>query len=218
MLLVPLDSQAAHQLKFASQSRLHHADHAHQANPVSQDLKDHPATPVHQAHPETLAKMDNQAAQVHKAHPVHQATQAPMAHEETLVPQLLAHPVPQETPAPLAQTDHPDLPDNPVHAVTMAPQVPQDPKAHLVQLAAPAKMALQATRDHPVQMAPRESPVFAPSTAPWTAVSSSKMAHGAKQPVSRPIISSFQSWPNGYGECLLLLAIHPYLFIFRSSN
>jgi hypothetical protein len=206
-----------HRKKSASLSLLHLADHAHQASLASQDLKDHPATLAHQAHQATQAKMDNQAAQAHKDPLAHLAILAPMDHVVSLAHQLSALQVPQETLAPLAQTDHPAQLVNQDPKATMVLQVHQDPKDHQVQLVRQARMVHLATKAHQVQMDPRESLAFAPNTALWTAVSSSKMAHGAK-PAARPNISLLQSWPSGYGECCSLLAIHLFLLIFRSTN
>lgn len=211
-------SPAAHRRKSASLERLLHASHAHQAKLANQAHKDHPATPAHLVHQETQERTETQAAPAHKVHPAHQETLALMDPVVIPAPQLSALQEPQATPAPLAPMDHLAPLVNPVQLATTAPPEPQVPRAHLAQPANPARTEPPETKAHQVPMDPRESPVYAPSTAPWTVASSSKMAHAAKQPVSRPIISFLQSWPNGYGECLLLLAIHPHLFFFRSSN
>jgi len=174
------DSPESHRRRSASRSLLLLADHARKAKPESPDPKDHPATPVHKAHPATQAKMVNQAAQARKVPPARPATPAVTDHEATPAHPLSALQVPQETPAQLAPMDHPAPADNQDPKETMVLPVPQDPKARPAHLVNPARMARLATRDHPAPMDPRESPVFAPSTAPWMAASSSRTAHDDK--------------------------------------
>jgi hypothetical protein len=168
-----------------------------------------------------LAKTDNLADLAHKDHPDHLATLAQTDHEVTLARQLSALQPPPATPAPLALMDHPAQLVNPARKATMAPQVPQDPKVHLVPMAAPAKMVLPETKDHPAQTDHEENRVSARNIARWTAVSSSKTEQGAKTdlvPRRRFIISFLQSWQTdvGYGERLLLLAIDPPITLFNN--
>jgi hypothetical protein len=85
--------------------------------------------------------------------------------------------------------------DHPAHLVKTAHLDPMEAPAqlatrdHPAQLVHPATTELPETRDHLVQMDPRENRVFAPNIAPRTVVSSSKTAHGDKrsQKALRPV-------------------------------
>jgi hypothetical protein len=123
-------------------------------------VTDHPAHPDQMVHPAVLAKTekkDQQASQLLASH---------------------RHPVMSAQPA---KADHP------VHLVKMAhlaqTAVPahQEAKVHRARLVHPATMALLATKDHQVQMDPKENRVYAPNIAPPMAVFSSKMEQGDKR-------------------------------------
>jgi hypothetical protein len=81
-------------------------------------------------------------------------------------------------PDPLVKTAPPDPTVVPARLET---RDRPDPLAH------PATTELLATRDHPDRMDPRENRVFAPSIAPPTVVSSSRMEQGDKLPTSNNI-------------------------------
>jgi hypothetical protein len=213
-----LASLANHHQKSALLPRPHHANHAHLANLASQDHKVLPATPAQLEIQATLAKMVNQAAQARKVHPAHQATQVLMDHEVIQVRQLSAlQPLP-ETPDPPAQMDHLAQLVNQAPKETMATQEAQAPKAHQAQLAAQAKMVLPETKDHQVQMDPKENRVSARNTALWTAVSSSKMEQDVKNLAHHFSRSFLQSrLTNGYGERSLLFAVDPFLLLLIFS-
>jgi len=214
-LQVHLDSLANHHQKTSLLSLHHHANHAHQANPASPDLKVHPATPVQLETQVTLAKMVNQAVPAHKAHPAHPEIQVTMVHEVIQARPLSAlQPLP-ETKDPQVPMDHQAQPVNQALKETMATQVAQDPKAQQVQLAAQAKMVLQATKDHPAPMDPKENRVFARNIALWTAAFSSKMEQDVKIKILFERHSFFSSFLQsrqkiGYGERLFLFAIDPH--------
>jgi len=121
--------------------------------------------------------------QAHLDHPDLTDHPAPQAKTERkdqpVIPpqQYQPRPVMQAQPA---KMDHQDQP------VKMAPQDPMAdpaqlvPKDPLAPLDHQATMALQATKDHQVQMDPKENQVFAPNIAPPMVVSSSRMEQDGK--------------------------------------
>jgi hypothetical protein len=167
--------------RFARKSRHHRANHAHLV---------HQARPVHLANLAHLVPTETQAAQERMAvtdHPVqlaptdHPAALAKMEKKDPLVPQPKARHRPLAMLVPLAKMAHL------VQLVKTAPLVPmevpaqQEAKAHPVRLARPATTELLETKDHLVQMDPKENRVFAPNIAPPMAVFSSKMEQGDKR-------------------------------------
>jgi hypothetical protein len=171
--------------------------------------------------------MVNPAAPARKDRPARPETPAVTDHEAIPALPLSALQVPQETPAQLAPTDHPDQPVNPDPKETTVLPAPPDPKARPAQLAAPARMARLATKAHPAQTDPRESPVFAPSTALWTVASSSRTEHGDK-PAVLQIPSSFQSWSSKrtmdtanvhlYSRSISIFLLLPHFFPFLQKQ
>jgi hypothetical protein len=221
--LALLVSQAVRLQKSAPLSRLRRASLAHQAKLASQARKDHPATLVQRDNQATQAKMDRLALLVRKDHPVHPATLAQMAHEATPEFQQSALRLLLVTPDPRDPTDHQAQPATLDHAATTVPQEPLVPKDHQAPTEHPAKMALPAIKARLDRTVPRENRVFARNIALWTAASSSKMAQDVNRTSTRltrrrSISSCLQSRSNGYGESLLLLAIHPFLsFLYKPS-
>jgi len=216
-LQVHLDSQANHHQKSALLSRLHRANHARQANPASPDLKVLLATPARLVTQAMLVKTVNQAAPVHKVHPAHPEIQVTTVHEVIQARQLSAlQPLP-ETQDPPDPMDHPDQLVNQAPKATMVTQAAQDPKAHQVQLAAQAKMVLQATKDHPAPMDRKENRVFARNIALWTAVFSSKMEQDVKYKIlfrRHSFFSFLQSRHKNLdmANVYFLFAINPFLY------
>jgi len=179
--LVHLAYLVALHWRFARKSRHRRADHAHLV---------HQARPVHLANLAHLVPPGTQAAQERMAvtdHPVqlaptdHPAALAKMEKKDPLVPQPKARHRPLAMLVPLAKMAHL------VQLVKTAPLVPmevpaqQETKAHPVRLARPATTELLETKDHLVQMDPKENRVFAPNIAPPMAVFSSKMEQGDKR-------------------------------------
>jgi hypothetical protein len=177
----------AHRWRFADLSLRRHANRAHR---VQLDLVVHQANQEHQAPTATLATQAKMAALDHPAHqdPTAQADHlARTERKEDPVPQPFQfHQLPV-MPARQPKMDHQDPPVNQVHPAQTALQAQLVPKAHPALLDPQATMALQETKDHQVQMDPRESQVFAPNTAPPTAVSSSRMAQGDKRPGAKSL-------------------------------
>jgi hypothetical protein len=214
-----LDSQANHHQKSALLSRLHRANHAHRANPASPDHKVPLATPAQLVTQAMLAKTVNQAVPARKVHLAHPEIQVTMDHEVIQARQLSAlQPLP-ETQDPPDPMDHPAQLVNQAPKATMEIQAVQDLKAHQVHPEVQAKMVLQATKDHPAPMGPKENRVFARNTALWTAVFSSKMEQDVKNEILFDGRHSFFSFLQsrhkiGYGERLFLFAINPFLLSF----
>jgi hypothetical protein len=168
------DALDAHQLS-ARKSKSHHATHAHLAHPDHPDQPDHLATAADLDLPASPETTDSPAQPVPLAPTDHPDQPAQMDHAVT--------PDDQHNPprTPLASQDQQERPDHPVCPATTAhpdatdspdkpdPTVPPDP---LAPVAPTAKMA---QLDPPANPVHRESAVSAPSTAPSTAVCSSKM-------------------------------------------
>jgi len=210
-------SLAAHRWRFADLSLLRHANRAHR---VQLDLLVHQANQEHQDPTATLAIQARMAALDHPAH------QDPTAQADHLArTERKDHPVPQPSqfhqlpvmPAHQPKMDHQDPPVNQVHLAQTALQAQLVPKAHPGLLDHQATMALQETKDHLVQMDPRESQVFAPNTAPPTAVSSSRMAQGDKRPRAKPMCTMSRDFSNfgisNFNDAHLPLTGHHYFSI-----
>jgi len=215
-------SPANHRRKSASLSRLHRANHAHQAKPANPDPKVHPATPVQLVTQVTLAKTVNQAVPAHKVLLAHPEIQVTMDHEASQARQLSALQLLPETQDPQVPTDHQAQLVNQAPKATMVIPEVQDPKDHQAHLAAQVKMALLVTKDHPVPMDPKENPVYARNTAPWMEASSSKMEQDVKNQIlfgRHSLFSFLQSRrkTNGYGERLFLFAINPFLLFYKKK-
>jgi hypothetical protein len=104
-----------------------------------------------------------------------------MERKDLLVPQLLAPHRPLVMLVPLVKMAHPAQLVKTAPLVQMEVPAQQETKAHPVRLARPATTELLETRDHLVQMDPKENRVFAPNIAPPMAVFSSKMEQGDKR-------------------------------------
>jgi len=212
VLLVFLATPESHQLPLANQSPHRRASLAH---------KDLPAHPAHQ---DLLATQDHQAMLASPEpmhHPANPARRDPPDHQErpdhqdqpaTPDPQQSASQPPQESPEKPEMLDHPAQP------------------AHLESPERTDSPAQPAPRDHPVPMdhqAPMDSPdppahlvlpdhrarrVSAPSTAPSTAVSSSRTEQDDKE-LQPPAL---QSTPYALFDQLCLAFIVVHVAVFRS--
>lgn len=175
----------------------HHAENAHPESPETLDLLES-LDPLDV--PATLAAaetMDHQDLPDPTDHPDPTETQAAMDHPVSLAVPLRASPSSLETPDHLESLDHLDFPettdpqDETVNLAALDPEDHPDLLAHLDPTANPVDPALE---DHPVCKA---SVVSAPNTAPWMAVSSSRMVlAGSKQQLSRVRINIIPSPPS----------------------
>jgi hypothetical protein len=104
-----------------------------------------------------------------------------MERKDLLVPQPLAPHRPLVMLVPPVKMAHPAQLVKTAPLVQMEVPAQQETKAHPVRLARPATTELLETRDHLVQMDPKENRVFAPNIAPPMAVFSSKMEQGDKR-------------------------------------
>jgi hypothetical protein len=176
VLPAPQESQADLQLS-ARRSKFHHATRAHPVHPAHLDPPDPPETTAHPAHQANQATTVNPAQQDHRDRTDLLVHLAQMVNEATPADQLKALPTP---PARRVPTESPDLqvfpatPELQDATASPAKQDPTDhlvPPAHLARTAKTAQLVLPANPDH------RASAVSAPSTAPSTAVSSSRTEH-----------------------------------------
>lgn len=174
VLQEPQESQADLQL-FARRLKFHHATHAHPAHQAHQDQADPPETADHQAHQASQETTDSPAQLAHPDRTDHQAHLAQMeigasqADQLRALPTLPARRVQMESQAHQvfpATTALQDATDSPVR---------QDPTDHPAHPVHPERTAKTAQLDQPANRDLRASAVSAPSTAPSTAVSSSKM-------------------------------------------
>jgi len=140
-------------------------------------------------------------------HPESQVQLDPTENQESQPNRSLWCPESQESPETKDQTDPPDHQD------------PQDKTAHQdqpdrresqVQTEPQAKMDRPDRQDHQEVLAPKERRVFARSTAPWTAVSSSKTALGVKRAVEVEVGRDSQA--SQRNAVFLLLFCVPFLF------
>jgi len=167
--------------RFARKSHHHHADHAHLV---------HQARPVHLANLVHLVQMATPAVQAKMVATDHPAQLAPtvppaalakMEKKDPLVAQLSASQPPLVMLADLVKLVPPARLVKTAPLVQMEVPAQQETKARPVRLARPATTELLETKDHQVQMDPKENRVFAPNIAPPMAVFSSKMEQGDKR-------------------------------------
>jgi hypothetical protein len=202
--------------KFARKSHRRHADHAHLV---------HPALPVHLAnlvHPDQTATPAVQAKMVVTDHPaqlaptVLPAALAKMEKKDPLVLQLLASHRPLVMLVLLEKMAHPVQLVKTVLPVQMAVPAQQETKAHPVRLARPATTELLETKDHPVQMDPKENRVFAPNIAPPMAVFSSKMEQGDKR--SHPSLCFTDEKPVFFMSMFFAFFFFFIIFVFNGQK
>jgi len=219
--------QASHQCSHANQSRHHHASRAHKARPVPL---------VHPDHQVMLEPLDNQATQEPTHHQASQARKAPLVHQDSQVhqappeSQALQRKANHSSQANLAQQEllvHKDLPDHQDSQVTMEPPANPARRDHPAPMASPAQTEIQelpAKLDHQEVLARR---VSAPSIAPSTVVSSSKMAHGDRQqrqrerslPTTRSGRKGYQHQPSSWSlNYIILFIFNVHLLHFKCKG
>jgi len=167
--------------KFARKSHHHRADHAHQDHPVQPVHLANLVRPVQMATPAVQAKMAATAHPAQLAPTVPLAALAKMEKKDPLVLQLKEAHRPPVMLVPTEKLAHPVQLVKTVPLVQMAAPAPQETKVHPVRLARPVTTELQETKDHLVQMDPKENRVSAPNIAPPMAVFSSKMEQDDKR-------------------------------------
>lgn len=203
--LAHLDSLAVLHWRSADPSLHHHASHAHQVHLAQLDHLEKLAHQDQTAIQAPLVKMAVLAQVDPQAHQVHLAHLARTERKDQPARQLLVYLLLQAKLAPLAKMDHQDQPVNQVLLALMAAQAQPDPRVHQALLVPLATMAPQETKAHLAQMATRESPVSAPSTAPPMVVSSSRMEQGDKRYHLRTIIRNSGLSSDDMGFCQPIL-------------
>jgi len=179
-LLAPLEK---HQNQHVTFQPHHRASRARLVHLAHQDLLAMLAIPDHQEHPEDRDLTLHQANQVRRVHQVH-----PVSLAATVRPVNPAHQQSTNHSNPEIQ-DHPETLDLKAHQVLLdhlVRTVYQDHKDQRVRrdhLENLARTVCQANPVHQENLALRGRRVFAPSTARWTAVSSSRMAQEDKRSI-----------------------------------
>lgn len=169
----------AHRL-CVTKCQFHHARHAHL---VHQDHPDLMASQAHQDSPVRLVDqemLDHPETQDHKDHPDHPEAQAKTELEASQASQPSAHPIFPESLERLAMLDHPE---HPVMLAHLAEMATQDNKDHPDQWVNPEPQEPMESQAHPVpkdHLAQPESQECAPSIAPLTVVSSTRMARSER--------------------------------------
>jgi len=172
---------AALHWRFAQKSHRHHANHAHQVHQAQLVHLENPVHPDQTVPPAVQAKMAAMDHPAQLAPTVPLAALVKMEKKDPLVPQLSVSQQLLVMLAPLEKMDHLAQLVKMVPLAQMEAPAPQETKAHPVRLARPATTELLETKDHQVQMDPKENRVFAPNIAPPMAVFSSKMEQGDKR-------------------------------------
>jgi len=159
----------------------HHANRAHQDHPVQPVHLANLVHPVQLATPAALAKMAATDHLAQLAPTDHPEAQAKTERKDPLVPQPKACHRPLVMLVQPVKTAHPVHPVKTAHLAQTAVPAQQEAKVPQARLVRLATTELQETKDHPVQMDPKASLVFARNIAPPMAVFSSKMEQGDKR-------------------------------------
>lgn len=179
--LVYQDPLVNHHNSLAKSSLHLHANRVHLVHQVHPAHLVHPETLAIKEHLDVQALMLHQDHQDPLAHLVHQAPLEPTDHLAMLVPLLKANPLSLESLVMLAMLVLLDLLGHPAMLEPMVNPDNQVQKARRVHQAHPVRMVNQVHPVHLAPQVPQERRVFVQNIAPWTVVCSSKMERGDKR-------------------------------------